>query len=90
MVCDQYLRQTLCGIEPKVIDYNLGVAYFLEETNHLHLGPIPQSVDHILNNFDMLRPLTGRQNALHQCALHIKSTIAHHAGSAGDVKPFAL
>lgn len=89
-VCDQYLRQTLRGIKPEVIDYDLAVAYFLDQTDHLHIGSIPQSVDIILKDFEALRPLTGRQDDLHQCALHIKTTLDHHRTHPALEPPFAL
>lgn len=89
-VCDQYLRQTLRGIKPEVIDYDLAVAYFLDQTDNLHIGSIPQSVDIILKDFEALRPLTGRQDDLHQCALHIKTTLDHHCTHPALEPPFAL
>lgn len=73
-----------------MIDYDLAVAYFLEETDHLHIGPVPQSVNRILNDFEALRPLTGRQHDLRQCALHIKQTLVQYEVQPGYPKPFAL
>ncbi|EGF99617.1 uncharacterized protein MELLADRAFT_68420 [Melampsora larici-populina 98AG31] len=89
-VCDQYLRQTLNNITPEVIDYDIAVAYFLEETNHLPIGCIPQSVDKILEDFDTLPSITGRQNDLKECALHIKSTITLYHSKPGPIQPFGL
>ncbi|EGG03249.1 uncharacterized protein MELLADRAFT_65669 [Melampsora larici-populina 98AG31] len=89
-VCDQYLRQMLNNITPEVIDYDIAVAYFLEETDHLLIGCIPHSVDKILTDFDVLPPVTGRQNDLRACALHIQSTIALSCLNPGPIQPFAL
>lgn len=87
---EHYIRQELRDITPEVIDYNLAVAFFLEETAHLRLPGIPQSVDRILEDFDLLRPLTSRQHDLWTCATHIKSTIDIHHSKPRTSLPFAL
>ncbi|EGG11559.1 uncharacterized protein MELLADRAFT_102585 [Melampsora larici-populina 98AG31] len=89
-ICDQYIRQSLHQITPEVIDYDIAVAYFLEETDHLPIGCIPQSVDKILFDLNNLRSVTGRQDDLRVCALHIKSTIDSYNLNPGHQKPFAL
>lgn len=78
----------LSGIEPKVMDYDIAVAYFLEETNHLNIGQIPASVERILFDFETLPPLTSRQENLRTCALHILSTINPY--DQPQVQPFRL
>lgn len=80
----------LSGIEPKVMDYDIAVAYFLEETNHLNIGQIPASVERILFDFETLPPLTSRQENLRTCALHILSTINPYRSTPGSTVPFAL
>ncbi|EGF97736.1 uncharacterized protein MELLADRAFT_114115 [Melampsora larici-populina 98AG31] len=76
--------------QAKVIDYDIAVAYFLEETDHLPIGCIPQSIDRILSDFETLPSITGRQDDLRTCALYIKSTILLYNENPGPIQPFAL
>lgn len=71
------------------LDYNLAVASFLQETNHLNLPDIPASVDMVLLDFKNLRPLTMTQEQLRTCAAHIRAKIDSYITNL-DCVPFAL
>ncbi|EGG06691.1 uncharacterized protein MELLADRAFT_106551 [Melampsora larici-populina 98AG31] len=92
---DQFVRQSLVDdslgdITPEVIDFDLAVTFFLFETNHLSLPNIPQSIDIVLNDLDILFPINSRQHDIETCALYIKSTIIAHESQPGSERPFGL
>lgn len=73
------------------IDYDLAVASFLQETHHLNLPEIPISVDRVLLDFTILRPLTMTQEQLRDCAAHIRNIIDKYLENPDpDFEPFAL
>ncbi|KAH9817742.1 hypothetical protein DFH28DRAFT_889483, partial [Melampsora americana] len=77
---------------PRIInvDFDLASAYFLQHTHHLNLGDIPFSIDKVFEDFSILEPLTGMQDALLTCVHHIKSTLDVHAANPESPLPFAL
>lgn len=85
-----YLHRVLKPIAPIKVDFDLAVAYFLQQTNHLKLGNIPASVNKIFDDFSILAPLTGRQDNLAYCARYIKRTIDVYSSDPKGIRPFAL
>lgn len=88
-----YLRNCLSAedIHIETIDYDLAVASFLQETAHLNLGEIPESVNRVLLDFALLNPLTMSQEQLKTCASHIRDTIDTYLNSpTSSTIPFAL
>lgn len=86
-----YLRSHFKDIEPIEVDFDLSVAYFLQETNHLDIGKIPASVDIILEDLKKISPQTTSQKALEECAQHILAVVnAYHNDPTSLPAPFAL
>ncbi|EGF97247.1 uncharacterized protein MELLADRAFT_70117 [Melampsora larici-populina 98AG31] len=72
------------------VDFDMAVAYFLQQVHHLDLGDIPLSVNAVLDDFSILDPLNGRQDSILLCANHIKRTLDEYAACPAGLKPFAL
>ncbi|KAH9806921.1 hypothetical protein DFH28DRAFT_1090440 [Melampsora americana] len=88
---NQYVRQMLFEVKPQVVDFHLAVANFLFETSHLVLPDIPQSVEIVLKDFDILFPLVSCNHDILTCAHHIQTTINKYLASPSTTpKPFAL
>ncbi|KAH9810730.1 hypothetical protein DFH28DRAFT_1131900 [Melampsora americana] len=87
---DQHVRQLLKDVKPEVIDFDLAVSFFLFETDHLSLPDIPQSVEIVLKDLEVLFPINSRQHDIETCALYIKSTILAHQSQPGSTTPFGL
>lgn len=85
-----YLHRCFKNATPISVDFDLAVAYFLQQTNHLKLGNIPGSINLVLKDFSILPPLTGRQKCLFDCARYIKTTLDEHDKNPELPKPFAL
>lgn len=86
-----YLRSQFKDIEPIEVDFDLSVAYFLQETDHLDIGQIPASVNIILADLKKISPQTTSQQALEDCAQHIFAVVnAYHADPTSLTPPFAL
>lgn len=85
-----YLRRVLKAVVPIKVDFDLAVAYFLQQTNHLALGDIPNSVNTIISEFSLLAPQTGRQENLAACARYIKNSLDSYASKPEGTLPFAL
>lgn len=52
-----YLHKVFEHVTPIVVDFDLAVTFFLQETSHLKLGAIPKSIDAILADFSLLAPV---------------------------------
>lgn len=89
-VIADFLRKSFEGIVPIVVDFDLAVAFFLQETHHLNLGAIPKSIDAVLEDFNKLRPLTARQHHIYICAREIRDSIDAYLTDKTSPKPFAL
>ncbi|KAH9807526.1 hypothetical protein DFH28DRAFT_1138971 [Melampsora americana] len=89
-IVDQYLRQMIRNAKEVVIDYDLAVAFFLDETSHMNLPDIPKSVDTIIHDYEILPAITSRQHDLLTCALHIRKIIESFLTEPGSDRPFAL
>ncbi|EGG07947.1 uncharacterized protein MELLADRAFT_105451 [Melampsora larici-populina 98AG31] len=89
MVAD-YLKGVFETARVIPVDFDMAVAFFLQQVNHLQLGDIPISVNKVLDNFSLLEPLNGRQDSILQCAYHIKQTLNEYATCPSGPKPFAL
>lgn len=85
-----YLRNQFKDYKPIEIDFDLGVAYFLQETDHLHIGKIPESVYVILADLKLVSPQTPSQAALEECANDILDIIDAHLHDPLSPIPFAL
>lgn len=88
-----HLRSLLSAEDMHVetIDFDLAVASFLQETDHLNLGDIPISVNRVLEDFRKLCPLTMTQDQLKTCASHIRHTIDTYLTAPNNNNvPFAL
>ncbi|KAH9811634.1 hypothetical protein DFH28DRAFT_1179180 [Melampsora americana] len=72
------------------VDFDLAVAYFLQQTDHLKLGNIPASVEKIAADYSILEPLTGRQGALKYCTHYIQTILSDYAAKPDGPCPFAL
>lgn len=77
-------------VEVLKCDFDLAVAFFLQETKHLKLGPIPRSVRAILADFELLAPCTGRQDNILECAIEIDKAVQAYEANPASEKPFAL
>ncbi|EGG04730.1 uncharacterized protein MELLADRAFT_108188 [Melampsora larici-populina 98AG31] len=86
----EYLNRVFKKARVINVDFDLAVAYFLQHTHTLLLGDIPSSVNQVLADFSLLEPLTGRQDCLLECAVHIKQTLNDYDAIPGSTKPFAL
>ncbi|EGF97528.1 uncharacterized protein MELLADRAFT_114265 [Melampsora larici-populina 98AG31] len=71
-------------------DFDMAVAFFLQQVHHLNLGDIPISVNTVLADFSVLEPLNGRQDSILLCAHHIRRTLDEYAACPRGPKPFAL
>lgn len=85
-----YLRKVFADAEVLKCDFDLAVAFFLQETRHLKLGPIPRSVKAVLDDFTILAPCTGQQDNILKCALEIHEAVLAYQANPGSEKPFAL
>lgn len=85
-----YLRKVFAEVKPMVVDFDLAVLFFLQETKHLKLGAIPRSVDAVLADFTILKPCNGRQDHIYTCALEIRKSIDAYIANPTFEKPFAL
>lgn len=85
-----YLRKVLLGLTPIQVDFDLAVAFFLQETAHLKLGAIPKSVNAVVADFSLLEPCTGRQDDIYECALEIQAAVEFYKLHPDTEKPFAL
>ncbi|EGF98557.1 uncharacterized protein MELLADRAFT_69240 [Melampsora larici-populina 98AG31] len=72
------------------VDFDLAVAYFLQQTDHLKLGDIRASVEKITADYSILDPLTGRQESLRHCTQYINQVIADYDAHPNLPLPFAL
>ncbi|KAH9807756.1 hypothetical protein DFH28DRAFT_912895, partial [Melampsora americana] len=89
MVAD-YLRRVFEQARVIQVDFDIAVAFFLQQVHHLELGDIPISVNTVLDDFSILEPLNGRQDSILQCAIHIKQELDRYAAYPSGPKPFAL
>ncbi|KAH9816743.1 hypothetical protein DFH28DRAFT_1158378, partial [Melampsora americana] len=89
-IVDQYLRQMIRNAKEVVIDYDLAVAFFLDETSHMNLPDIPKSVNTIIHDYEILPAITSQQHDLLTCALHIRKIIESFLTEPGSDRPFAL
>lgn len=89
MVAD-YLRKVFRDVKPIQVDFDLAVAFFLQETSHLKLGRITKAVQKILKEFSLLGPCTGRQENLYFCAKEIRDDLDAYKANPSGPKPFAL
>lgn len=85
-----YLAKCFSDVTPIIVDFDLAVCFFLQETAHLHIGPIPHSVNVILADFQKLGPLSGRQDHLYICAIEIHNSVSTYHNDTSTPKPFGL
>ncbi|EGG10349.1 uncharacterized protein MELLADRAFT_60536 [Melampsora larici-populina 98AG31] len=86
----EYVRKSFRDSLVVTVDYDLAVARFLQETSHLPLGDIPQSVEFVLTQSRNEGQSTSLQHDVYVCARYIMKDLLAYNSNPGREKPFAL